>query len=184
MSERYPLATYIRALGRGPNVSRALTQAEAAAAMRHILAGEAESVQIGALLMLMRYRGETPEELAGFVAAAREAIPRIVPRPNVDLDWPSYADKHKQLPWFVLAALLLAANGVRIVMHGIEGQGATSVTTRAALAAFGHRPVASLADIAPRLAAANFVYVGLEVLCPPRAPPSPSIPRARPRPWR
>ena len=169
MTEQNALAPFIRTLGRGPNLSRALTRAEAAAAMGHILQGQAAPVQIGALLMLMRYRGETAEELAGFVDAARRALaPTGVP-PAVDLDWPSYADKHQQLPWFVLAALLLAANGVRIVMHGIAGQGESSVTTRAALAAFGATPCTGSNDLAAHLSAANFAYVGLETLCPPLA---------------
>jgi len=40
--------------------------------MRLILAGEVEPEQLGAFLMLMRYRGESVEELAGLVEAARD----------------------------------------------------------------------------------------------------------------
>ena len=86
---------------------------------------------------MLRFRKETPEELAGFVNATR----RLLPRPaalSVDLDWPSYADRHRQLPYFLLAALLLAESGVRVAMHGIQGLG--NATTPAVLSALGITP--------------------------------------------
>src|SRR3989304_6132893 len=72
-------------------------QAEAAAPMPLTLAGAADPAQLGAFLMVLRYRGETAAELAGFVRAARE---RIAPQAAAagDLDRPAYADRHKQLP--------------------------------------------------------------------------------------
>lgn len=119
MSAEHPFAQYVRIVARGPGRSRALTQEEAREAMRMIVAGEAEPAQIGALLMLMRYRQESPAELAGFVEALRASftLPRMAA--PVDLDWPTYAaGRTRGEPWFLLAALLLAENGVRIAMHG------------------------------------------------------------------
>ena len=130
----HPFAEFLRTIGRGATLGRPLDETEAEQAMGMILDGAVEPVQLGAFLLVLRYRTETPAELAGFVRAARarsvgaDAI-------TVDFDWPSYADRHKQLPYFVLAALLLAGNGVRVLMHGIEGEGA--VTTPAALRALG-----------------------------------------------
>ena len=94
--------------------------------MSLILAGEAQPVQIGGFLMVLRYRGETAAELAGFVQAARQHI-ALDASVSVDLDWPSYADRHRQQPWFVLAALLLAENGFRVLMHGIAGASAATL---------------------------------------------------------
>ena len=68
----HPFAAYVRILARGPGLSRPLTQEEARDAMRLILAGEVEPEQLGAFLMLMRYRGESAGELAGLVEAARD----------------------------------------------------------------------------------------------------------------
>ena len=65
-------AEYIRIIGKGKKGSRPLTQEEAYQAMKMILANEVEPIQLGAFLMLMRVKEETPEELAGFVLAARE----------------------------------------------------------------------------------------------------------------
>ena len=159
----HPFAEFLRTIGRGATLGRPLDETEAEQAMGMILDGAVEPVQLGAFLLVLRYRTETPAELAGFVRAARarsvgaDAI-------TVDFDWPSYADRHKQLPYFVLAALLLAGNGVRVLMHGIEGEGA--VTTPAALRALGVPVCGSASEAADRVGACGFAYLPLRVICP------------------
>ncbi len=161
--EPHPFAAYVRTIGRGSKLSRALDEDEAAKAMEMILSGAVEPVQLGAFLLVMRYRKESPAELAGFVRAARAAFTEGELR-AVDLDWPSYADRHRQLPYFVLAALLLAENGARVLMHGIAGTG--PVTTPAVLAALGIRPCGSLGEAGKVLAAGGFAYLPLASFCP------------------
>ncbi len=163
----HEFSSILRTIGRGPNLSRALSRDEARTAMRLILGGRAEPAQIGAFLLLLRYRGETAAELAGMVAAARETLAVPDAPVRVDLDWPSYADRHRQQPWFVLAALLLAENGVKVLMHGIAGAADGHAPTRPVLAALGMAPSASLAAAATDIARHNFAYVGLETICPP-----------------
>jgi len=160
---QHDFARFIRAIGRGATLSRPLTQDEAREAMAMILAGAVAPEQLGAMMIVLRYRKETPEELAGFVEASRAAM---APIPSVDvmLDWPSYADRHKQLPYFVLAARLLADSGIRILMHGIAGEG--PVTTPKALAAVGVEASADPAAAARRLEADNIAYLPLENFCP------------------
>lgn len=157
-----PFSEFVRTIGRGPNVSRPMTIEEAEEAMARILRGAVDPIALGAFLIVLRYRKETPEELAGFVRAARaESDFRPV---GVDLDWPSYADRHKQMPYFVLAALLLARNGVRVLMHGLDGVG--PVTTPKALAALGIAPASSAAAAAIALDGGGFAYVPVEKFCP------------------
>ena len=79
-----------------------------------ILAGRVLPEQLGAFLMLLRVKEESPEEIAGFVRAARASMRPPAGAPHVDLDWSSYAGKGRQLPWFILSALLLARNGWRV----------------------------------------------------------------------
>lgn len=162
-AEPHPFTAYLRTVGRGSTLSRPLDEAEAEAAMALILEGAVEPVQLGGFLLVLRYRTETPAELAGFVRAARARVARPAGL-EVDLDWPSYADRHQQLPYFVLAALLLAGAGLKVLLHGIDGEG--PATTRAALQAFGIRPCISAGEAAQRLAADNVAYLPLEVLCP------------------
>ena len=63
-----------------------MTMAEAQAAMALILNGDAAPEAVGALLMVMRLRGETADEIAGFTAALRAHVSGTIPQ--ADLDWP------------------------------------------------------------------------------------------------
>ena len=155
-------ATYVAALGRGPGRSRALTRDEAADAMCMLLADEADPVQIGAFLMLLRYRGEDPEEIAGLVTAARETM--CWPGLTVALDWPSYgAGRSRGAPWFLLAARALGQAGFPVLMHGTNDfSGGMSV--EGALAVLGLVPAGDAAAAAGALAAHGFAYVPVAAL--------------------
>src|SRR5207247_5076752 len=54
-----------------------LTMDESRAAMGAVMDGQATPAQLAALLMGLRMRGETVEELAGFAAAMRERVLRV-----------------------------------------------------------------------------------------------------------
>jgi anthranilate phosphoribosyltransferase len=164
--EEHPFAEYVRILARGKSKSRPLSEDEAFTAMRLILAGEVEDLQLGAFLMLMRHKEETPEEVAGFVRACRESLVLPESPPQVDIDWSSYAGKRRQLPWFLLAALALAASGLRIFMHGSSGHTAGRLYTAPALEALGLPIADSLPTAAGQLAENGFAYLPLEGLNP------------------
>ncbi len=167
MTSDHPFAQYVRILGKGPKMWRDMTFDEARAAMNMVLAGEVEPLQLGAFLLLLRRKGETGEELAGMVAAARDHFLETDVRAPVDFDWPSYADRHRQQPWFILSAILLADQGYRILMHGIAGYTEGYAPTRPALDIFGIRQATSLSEAATALQTENLVYLGLEHFCPP-----------------
>ena len=131
--------------------------------MAMILAGDVEPEQVGAMLVIMRYRKETPEELAGFVRAARENFNDFA-RLTCDVDWPSYADRHKQLPYFILAAKLLTMVGLRVAMHGLEGEG--TGTTPAVLAALGVTPAANAEAMEEALSHHGLAYLAIENFAP------------------
>jgi anthranilate phosphoribosyltransferase len=166
MTEEHPFAQYIRILGKGRNGSRALSPEEAYEAMRLILEEKVQPIQLGAFLMLMRVKEETPEEVAAFVRSIRDHLKVPSQGTNVDLDWSSYAGKKRQLPWYLLATLLMAENGIRIFMHGASGHTAGRIYTKNVLPLLGV-PVASSMDEAKRhLEAQNFAYMDLEHLSP------------------
>lgn len=142
------LAAHVATLGRGPGRSRSLTREEAADAMSLMLQGAAPEA-VGALLMLLRMKGETAEEIAGFAEAAQGAIAPIA---QADLDWPCYAaGRTRGAPWFLLSARLVAQAGHRVVLHGFNGNDAP---VRAHLAGAG------IAE------AANIEYLPLEEFHP------------------
>ncbi len=161
----HPFAKYIRILGKGKNGSRPLTQQEAYQAMCMILAGEVQEIQLGAFLMLMRVKEETPEELAGFVLAVRETLPKHITQ-KADLDWSSYAGKRRHLPWFILSSLLLAENGIKVLMHGSTSHSDSRLFVQDMLPLFALAPAQSIAAAEQQLQSRNFAYLSLEQFCP------------------
>ncbi|AEG02480.1 glycosyl transferase family protein [Methylomonas methanica] len=161
----HPFAEFIKILGKGKKGSRPLTQDEAYRAMKMILAGEVQPIQLGAFLMLMRVKEETCEELAGFVSAAKESFSHA-PAVSVDLDWSSYAGKRRHLPWFLLSTFLLAENGIKVFMHGAGGHTQGRVYTEKVLEALGIPAAHSLAEAEQQLLANNFSYLSLRHICP------------------
>ena len=164
--EPHPFARFIAILGRGKSLTRSLTIEEAEEAMGMILAGNVLPEQLGAFLMLLRVKEESPVEIAGFVRAARAVLRPPAGAPAVDLDWSSSAGKGRQLPWFILAALLLVQSGWRVFMHGGEAHIEGRIYTGAALRALGVPISASLGEAAGALAQRNFAYLPIDALCP------------------
>ena len=166
--EEHRFATYVRTLGRGPGRSRALTREEARDALSTVLEGGADPHQVGAFLMLLRYRGEDPAEMAGLVDAARAHMGAGLPAGTapVDLDWPSYgAGRTRDAPWFLLAALALARAGHQVLMHGTN-EFSRGTTVPEGLEALGLRPARDRAEAAAQLGETGFAYLPLETFSP------------------
>ncbi len=161
----HPFAQYIRILGKGKSGSRALSRDEACAAMSMIYCYDVEPEQLGAFMMLMRVKEETADELAGFVDAMRASIPAPAFKPDVSIDWPCYAGKRRQLPWFVLAALLLSRHGYPVFMHGLSRDD-ERVYARQALKELGIAETRSLSEATARLQASGFAYIDIDHLSP------------------
>lgn len=166
MAQEHPFAPFVRILGKGPNLSRSLTLGEVRRAAAMILDGEVEPVQLGAFLCLMRVKTETPDEVAGFALAIRDAITLPDTAPAVDLDWPSYAGKSRQLPLFLLSALLLAENGVSVLMHGASGHTAGRLYSGEALSHLGIAPAQTVDEAARQIATRRFAFLPMEALHP------------------
>jgi anthranilate phosphoribosyltransferase len=160
------IASYLRIVGRGPKRSRPMSRVEAAEAMAAILAGEALPEQVGALFLVLRHRGETAEEIAGFVDAAKRRLAFRLSR-SVDLDWPSYADRHRRQPYFVLSARLVAEAGASVLIHGIAGESQGLAPTRPVIERLGIPNCRDARALDAALGGLGIAYVGLETLCPP-----------------
>ena len=158
-------AAYVATLGRGPGRSRALTRDEARAAFGMVLRNEVDPHQVGAFLMLLRFRGEDADEITGMVQAVREAG---LGRSDlaVDLDWPSYgAGRTRGAPWFLLAALALARSGITVLMHG-SNDFSSGIAVEDAMAAIGLHPDAHLSAAATTLRSSRFAYLPLRNMAP------------------
>ncbi|HYC50826.1 MAG TPA: anthranilate phosphoribosyltransferase, partial [Gemmatimonadaceae bacterium] len=111
-----PLQSAIRALAAGET----LTRDDARAAFELVMAGEASPVQVAALLIGLRVKGETAEEVAGVVQAMRAAMVQLpAPQPETLVDTCGTGGGSVQTFNISTAAALLAAGtGVRIAKHG------------------------------------------------------------------
>ena len=97
-----------------------LTELESRAAFGSVMQGEATPAQIAALLVALRVKGETAEEVAGAADALRSAMVRLrADRPDDLVD--TCGTGGGAVPTFNIstaAALLAAGLGVRIAKHG------------------------------------------------------------------
>lgn len=166
MTKEHPFAEFIRILGKGRNGSRGLTYDEAYQAMSMIMADEVEPMQLGAFLMLMRVKEETPEEVAAAVKAVKETLAIPANAPKVDMDWSSYAGKKRILPWYLLATLLMADNGIRIFMHGASGHTEGRIYTKNVLPQLSIPVATNMDEAITQLESRNFAYMDLEHLSP------------------
>lgn len=150
MADSHPFTQFVRALGRGKHSSRSLTREEAHEAMRLIMAGEVHPEQLGAFLMLLRVKEETPEEMAGFCTGVQASWPEALTRhgQSVDLDWSCYAGKKKHLPWLVFAQLLLSELGYRQCIHGTRGHTPGRLYIEDTYRALGLPVIGTLEDLA------------------------------------
>jgi anthranilate phosphoribosyltransferase len=96
----------------------ALSLAEARAAMGAVMDGEATPAQLAALLVALRMRGESTEELAGFAAAMRDHS-RHVDAPDGTIDTcGTGGDRSGTFNISTTSALVVAASGVPVAKHG------------------------------------------------------------------
>jgi anthranilate phosphoribosyltransferase len=97
---------------------RTLSLAEARDAMGSVMDGEATPALLAALLVALRMRGETVEELAGFATAMRERVLRVdAPADAIDVVGTG-GDQSGTFNVSTTAALVVAAGGVPVAKHG------------------------------------------------------------------
>ena len=116
MTQDAPLRHAVEELARGASLSGGAASAAFSALMR----GEATPVQTAALLMGLRAKGETPEEVAGAVSALRQAMVRVpVERPDDLVDTcGTGGGRVGTLNISTAAAFVVAGAGVPVAKHG------------------------------------------------------------------
>ncbi len=96
----------------------ALTREEAARGFNTMMSGEATPSQMGGLLMALRVRGETVDEITGAVTAMREKMLRVLaPADAIDVVGTG-GDASGSFNISTCAALIVAGAGVPVAKHG------------------------------------------------------------------
>jgi len=160
------LAPYLREIGRGKDGARSLTRAQSADLMAQLLDGRVSDVEVGAFAIAMRIKGETPEELAGFMDAVLPRMLALPPPPAAGaVVLPSYNGARKLPNLVPLLALQLAAEGLPVLVHGLE-EDPGRITTAAIFEALDLPPVRDAAGVADRWAAGAPAFVATDDLHP------------------
>ncbi|MBO9652043.1 MAG: DNA-binding protein YbiB [Variovorax sp.] len=112
------ISHYIKEIGRGARGAKPLDREQARDLFGQVLDGTVSDLEIGAFCLAMRIKGETPEELAGFLDATHARLDRFpaTGRPLVVL--PSYNGARRLPVLTPLLALLLAREGLPVLVHG------------------------------------------------------------------
>ena len=95
-----------------------LTREEAAHAFDRMMSGEATPSQMGALLMALRVRGETVDEITGAVTAMRAKMLRVDAPPNAIDVVGTGGDASGSFNISTCAAFIVAGAGVPVAKHG------------------------------------------------------------------
>jgi anthranilate phosphoribosyltransferase len=96
----------------------ALTRDEAARAFDRMMSGEATPSQMGALLMALRVRGETVEEITGAVSTMRAKMQKVAAPPDAIDVVGTGGDASGSFNVSTCAALIVAGAGVPVAKHG------------------------------------------------------------------
>ena len=112
----------IAKIAKGPKASKDLTWDEAKRAIHALIEGDGTPAQAGAFLIAMRFKMESVTELAAFTAATRSYVaPLPISQELGVVDLPSYAGKQDTFHALAGAAIVAAAAGAAILMHGYDG---------------------------------------------------------------
>jgi anthranilate phosphoribosyltransferase len=155
------ISHYIKEIGRGKDGARPLTREQATDLLGQVLDGTVTDLEVGAFCLAMRIKGETPDEMAGFLDAVRSRM-KLIPdgaAPVVVL--PSYNGARKLPLLTPLLALLLAREGLAVLIHGTPTEDSRVFVSEVLLA------LEIVAQSAPKaIASGELAYVPTEVLCP------------------
>ena len=167
MNRALNLPALIKEIGRGARGARDLDRAQAAALFGAMLDGEVEDLQLGAIVLALRVKGEAVEELLGFAEAlqARTLKLQVPAGPRLVL-LPALNGARKLLNLMPLLALHLASRGVPVLIQGRSDFGAARGATFELLQALGHPLCASVAEAEAALQQQRLAVLPTAALCP------------------
>lgn len=159
------IAKYIKEIGRGAAGARSLGSEQAEDLMATVLDGGASDLEVGAFALAMRVKGETLDEIVGFLRAVQvRCLVLDSDRPVVVL--PSYNGARRLPNLTPLLAMALAQEGAHVLVHG-QLHDPARVTSAEILHDLGLPPAQSRADVASAWARREPAFVPTAVLCPP-----------------
>ena len=155
------IGKYIKVIGRGKDGAKSLTREQANDLFGQVLDGAVTDLETGAFCLAMRIKGETPEEMAGFLDATHARLHKIPTLGHTTVVLPSYNGARRLPVLTPLLALLLARKGVPVIVHGTNTE-PTRVSAEHVFLALGLPPQAAIAAAVP----GKVQYFSTGLLCP------------------
>ncbi len=160
------IGKYIKEIGRGKDGARALNREQATDLFGQVLDGSVTDLEVGAFCLAMRIKGETAEEMAGFLDATtqRMALVPVGSTPVVSI--PTYNGARKLPVLTPLLALLLAREGLPVLLHGTATESSRVFTSEvlAALDVPAQEAIKSIANGAVHFEPTAVLCPGLQRL--------------------
>lgn len=166
-NEPFLAARLIKEIGRGKNGARSMSRADAHELYAAMLAGRVSQLELGGILLAMRIKGESVDEIAGFLDAAEAGFaPLAAPAgPYAPVVIPSYNGARKMANLTPLLALLLAREGVPVLVHGVT-RDPGRVASAEVFEALGVRAAADHAEAEQALARGQVAFITIDNLAP------------------
>ncbi|MFC5475949.1 DNA-binding protein YbiB [Paraherbaspirillum soli] len=172
-AEPFAAARFIKEIGRGKDGARSLSRADAHALYAAMLDGRVSDLELGGILLAMRIKGESVDEIAGFLDAAEASFTQIALPPELASNTPRYAPvvipsyngARRMANLTPLLALLLAREGVPVLVHGVSSDPGR-VTSAEILDALGLPPCNSIDQVKQCFQQRLPAFMPIEVLAP------------------
>ena len=164
-------ARFIKEIGRGKDGARSMTRDDARLLYAAMLERRVSDLELGAILLSMRIKGESVEEIAGFLEAAEGAFALLEIPPDSDfapIVIPSYNGSRHMANLTPLLAHLLAREGAPVLMHGVLDD-PNRVTSAEILQAMGLPLSQCPADAEAQFARRQPAFMPIAALAPPMA---------------
>jgi len=156
------IAHFIREIGRGKQGAKNLSREQACVLMTEVLGGSVDPVALGAFCIAMRIKGETADEMMGFLDATQKHLHMFSnPHDQPVVVLPSY-NGARRLPLLTpLLAMLLAKHGHAVLVHGCNTED-SRLATEDVFSALGLEPATQIGAIAK----GEVVYAPTQLLSP------------------
>jgi anthranilate phosphoribosyltransferase len=166
-TEPFLAARLIKEIGRGKNGARSMGRDDAHDLYQAMLDGRVSDLELGGVLLSMRIKGESVEEIAGFLDAAEAAFEPLTapPGPFAPVVIPTYNGARKMANLTPLLAMLLAREGVPVLVHGVS-RDLGRVATAEVFEALGVSAAQDRAEAEEAMAQGRPAFIPIETLAP------------------
>jgi anthranilate phosphoribosyltransferase len=121
LDQPFRAARFIKEIGRGKKGARSMAREDARQLYAAMLEGRVSDLEMGGIMLAMRIKGESVDEIAGFLDAADASFDKL-PAPQSEfapIVLPSYNGSRNMANLTPLLASLLAREGVPVLIHGV-----------------------------------------------------------------